>query len=385
MRRVPLSLRLTVLFAGAMTVMLVALGALLYVRVGNALDEQIDDGLEQRAASIGSDRPAIALDDGFVAIVGTRLVLEDGEVPRAAVARARTTPTFVTVGDQRVLLTPARTGGVLAVGTSLDDRDEALANLSTELLLVGAIALGLAGVGGYVVARAATRPVLERLRRGLARERRFVADASHELRTPLTSLRAELDLALRRPRSSEELLAAVASAGEEVERLRRLADDLLVLARADEEGLELRRERLAARELLESVRRRFEASALGAGRELEVRAPELELVGDRLRLEQAVGNLVDNALRHGKGAVRLEAAAVDRIVRLAVCDEGAGIPQQHEPRAFERFTRADDARAGEGTGLGLAIVDAIARAHGGTVHATGAIVAIELPDQSSVK
>jgi two-component system, OmpR family, sensor kinase len=368
-----------------MVLALVVLGTLLYVRVGNALDEQIDDGLEQRAASIGPDLTDATLDDGFVAIVGTRLVLDQGEVPRAAIARAHTTATFVTVAGHRVLLTPSREGDVLAVGTSLDDRDDALASLLAELLLVGAFSLGLAGLGGYVVARAATKPVLERLERGLARERRFVADASHELRTPLTSLQAELDLALRRPRSPDELAAAVTSAREEVERLRRIADDLLVLARVDQEALELRRERLAARELLDSVRRRFAARASESGRELEVRAPELDLLGDRLRLEQAVGNLVDNALRHGSGSVRLEAIAVDGVVRLAVCDEGAGIPRALGQRAFDRFTRADHARAGDGTGLGLAIVAAIARAHGGAARAAGATVTIELPDQSSVK
>jgi two-component system OmpR family sensor kinase len=385
MSRVPLRLRLTVLFAGALVLALVTLGALLYVRVGNALDEQIDDGLEQRAASIGPDLNDVTLDDGFVEIVGTRLVLDQVEVPRAAIARAHTTANFVTVAGHRVLLTPRREGDVLAVGTSLDDRDDALASLLTELLLVGGISLGLAGLGGYVVARAATKPVLERLERGLARERRFVADASHELRTPLTSLQAELDLALRRPRSAHELAAALTSVREEVERLRRLADDLLVLARVDQEALELRRERLAAPELLESVRRRFAARASESGRELAVRAPELELLGDRLRLEQAVGNLVDNALRHGTGAVRLEAMAAESVVRLAVSDEGAGIPRELEQRAFERFTRVDGARGGDGTGLGLAIVAAIAHAHGGTVRAAGATVAIELPDQSSVK
>jgi signal transduction histidine kinase len=108
------------------------------------------------------------------------------------------------------------------------------------------------------------------------------------------------------------------------------------------------------------------------------------LTGDRLRLEQALGNLVDNALRYGAGTVRLEAIAENGSLVLRVSDDGAGFPPDFLPHAFERFSRADAARGGGGAGLGLAIVDAIARAHGGAASATnrsggGAEIALRIP------
>jgi signal transduction histidine kinase len=222
--------------------------------------------------------------------------------------------------------------------------------------------------------------MLARLESALDRERGFVADASHELRTPLAILRTELELALREGRSEDELRAALRSASEETDRLSRLADDLLVLARSDRGTLPLRLEPLSARELLEGVATRFR---LAAG-EVEVDAGEgLRVSGDRLRLEQALGNLVANAVAHGDGPVRLSAAARDGQVEMHVEDVGPGLPAAYVERAFERFTRADSARSGGGAGLGLAIVDAIARAHGGRAGISprdrGADVWIALP------
>ena len=309
------------------------------------------------------------------------------------------------------------------VGASLEDREEALDGLLTQLLVVGPLALLLTSVGGYFLAGAALRPVeamrrqaaeisseradqrlplppardeirrlgetlndmLDRLEEGLARERRFVADASHELRTPLASLRTELELAQRRPRSQAELEDALRSAAEEVERLVRLAEDLLVLARADDGRLPLSLGSHYLREVLDAVAGRFDSRARASGREVEVSASADEVVtGDRARLDQALGNLVDNALRHGAGTVRLEGAVEDGTLELRVSDDGAGFPQDFLPHAFERFSRVDVARTGGGTGLGLAIVDAIARAHGGAAAAAnrpggGAEVTLTLP------
>ena len=122
-----------------------------------------------------------------------------------------------------------------------------------------------------------------------------------------------------------------------------------------------------------------------AGRRLSAEeAAGLELVGDRIRLEQALGNLVENALRYGAGEVRLSASASDGVVELHVTDEGAGFPPEFLERAFERFTRPDAARSRGGTGLGLSIVRVIAEAHGGVAVATnraggGADVWVALP------
>ena len=172
---------------------------------------------------------------------------------------------------------------------------------------------------------------------------------------------------------------------EETERLCRLAEDLLVLARADDRGLPIRRERLSAADLLTAMRDRYAPQAAEAGRPLVIRADDqLELHVDRLRAEQALGNLVENALRHGRGQILLLAQRRDGRVELHVRDEGLGFPPDFLDRAFDRFTRSDPARQGPGAGLGLAIVDVIARAHGGTAHAAndrgGADAWLEIPN-----
>jgi signal transduction histidine kinase len=211
--------------------------------------------------------------------------------------------------------------------------------------------------------------MLARLEAALERERDFVADAGHELRTPLTLLRTELELALRHASSPDELREAIRTSSNEVDRLAQLAEDLLLIARSERGKLDLQLETLDSSGLLEAVATRFEWRAHEAGRRVTVvTGPRFRLHGDRLRLEQALANLVENALRHGGGDVRLSAAGVDGVVELHVTDDGAGFPPQFLDRAFERFARADGARSGESAGLGLSIVRMIAEAHGGGAH-----------------
>lgn len=311
---------------------------------------------------------------------------------------------------------------LVVVGASTEQQDDALESLLGQLLIIGPIALLLASLAAYGLAAAALRPVeamrreaeavsasepgrrltappardeiarlaetlnemLARLEAALERERRFVADASHELRTPLANLRAELELALRRERTSEELERAVRSAAEESERLSALADDLLVLARSDAGLLPVRREHVDTSELLGTVRERHMREIVAAGRSLVIdRAEGGDLFGDHVRLEQALGNLVDNAIRHGGGTIVLRADRSPGHVRLHVLDQGDGFSAGFVERAFDPFTREDPARSSPGAGLGLAIVDAVARAHGGTAHAAnldgGVDVWLELP------
>ncbi len=228
--------------------------------------------------------------------------------------------------------------------------------------------------------------MLGRLEAALERERSFVAEASHELRTPLALLQAELELALSRPRTATELEQVVRSASFETDRLVRLAEDLLVLARADGGRLPLLRTDVSVPDLLAAVVRRFGARAEQAGRALAFETPEpLVVQADALRLEQALGNLVENALRHGGGAVRLVARRGPGRVELHVEDEGPGFPPEFLPRAFERFRRAETSRAAPGAGLGLPIAQVVAEAHGGSAHAAnrpdgGADVWLSLPD-----
>jgi two-component system, OmpR family, sensor kinase len=437
--RLPVRLRVTLAFAGVMAVVLAATGLFVYLRMASELDATIDTGLRSRASDVSGG----GLHAGHAPLVErgenvAQILDADGGVVDAtpayqsapllsAAEQRRARRGTITVERERLapenepvrLLATTAQQRIVVVGAYLDDRRDALHSLARLLVIGGAAALLLASLAGYGVATAALRPVermrrraagiqaadpgarlpvppardeigrlgdtlnamLERLEAAFARERTFVADASHELRTPLSILKAELELALRQGRTREQLTDALRSAAEETDRLVQLAEDLLVIARYDQGRLPIRPERVDARAVLEAVADRHTRP----GVRLDVRAPEgRALDADRLRLEQALGNLVDNALRHGRGAVELSADAEGELVRLRVRDEGDGFPEGFEALAFERFTRADAARTGGGAGLGLAIVAAIAGAHGGAAGAAnraegGAESWIELP------
>jgi signal transduction histidine kinase len=309
-------------------------------------------------------------------------------------------------GDARVLAAPANERALVVVaGSANQDRSEALSRMTAAFAVGAPLALVLSAAAGYLLARRALLPVeamraradgisgeggeerlplpaaddelralaltlnsmLERLEGALEREKAFVADASHELRTPLSVLKAELELADHGARSPDELRAAIRSALGEVDRLARLADDLLIAARADRGQIPIRRESIEVGRLLGRVINRFDRQAADGGRRIELSAdPELRAAIDPLRAEQAVGNLIDNALRHGSGVVNVAARTGSHgELLIEVGDQGAGFPPSFRERAFERFSRADTGRATGGAGLGLSIVAAIARAHGG--------------------
>jgi signal transduction histidine kinase len=163
----------------------------------------------------------------------------------------------------------------------------------------------------------------------------------------------------------------VGSAAEETDRLALLAEDLLLIARSDQDELGLRIEQVDLGELARTTADRFAERASSAHRSLAVEvAPGTDVQADRLRLEQALRNLVDNALGHGAGTVTIAARRNEDVTELHVLDEGPGFPADVASRAFERFSRGEDARARGGSGLGLAIVEAVAHAHGGTVGIT---------------
>lgn len=405
----------------------------------SALVEQADSGLAQSGRSPLTERGenlAQILDAQGKVVDSTPLYRDRALLSKAELAEAlRGTVTIskVTVGDEgdsaRLLATPVDAQGrrlVVVVGASLEDREDALRSLAGLLLVGGLAALLLASLAGYGAAAASLRPV-ERMRRRAAaihqasptdrlpvppaddeigrlgvtlndmlgrlnasfeRERSFVSDASHELRTPLAILKAEIELALRGGRSVYELVEALRSAGEETDRLVQLAEDLLVIARSDQGRLPIRHQELTALELLDGVRLRFDARARGEGAEIVV-PPEDDqtvLVADELRLEQALGNLVDNALRYGGTRVELAVISTETSVELHVRDDGDGFPEEFLPTAFERFSRADAARGRGGSGLGLAIVSAIAQSHSGSVGAVnrptgGADVWLSIPLQ----
>ncbi len=417
MNRLPIRGRLTAAFALAMVVVLAGAALFVYVRLRTDLDETIDDGLRTRVAAAIEEGPGDP-EDSFAQVVGRDgrvLASVDGSRRRvltaAELSLAREGPLVLERaapgidGTARIRAQPVGgTSRVAVAGQSLADRDETLDGLLASFAVGGPVAVLLASLAGYGLATLGLRPVeamrlraqavslerpgdrlplpdardevrrlgetlnemLDRLRASFERERRFVADASHELRTPIAVLKTELETALRSgdlgPRAREPLVAAV----EECDRLVQLAEDLLVIARSAEGQLPVRAEPLPARAQLESARQRFADRAAARHRRLRVEAPgDLVVHADPLRLRQVLGNLVDNALRHGEGEVVLAARRHGEGVVVEVSDAGPGPDAALAGRAFERFTRGDQARSGGGAGLGLAIVRAVAEAHGG--------------------
>jgi heavy metal sensor kinase len=447
--RVPIRLQLTAAFALAMAVVLAAGGFLLYNHLATSLDRTIAQSLRARTADVSAlvqqadtglrdSQLSAGTGNGFAQVLDAHGRVFDQTpalgrplLTAAQLAQARHAPILIGRADRfsesvRLLASPVAAQGrrlVVVVGMPLETRDGALATLRTELLVGGPTALLIASLIGYLIAAAALRPV-ERMRRRAAvisanrlserlpvasshdevarlgdtlnemlgrletaveRERSFVADASHELRTPLAHLRAEVELALESPRKKDELETALRSVANESDRLSQLAEDLLLLARLDKGTVPIRRDAVELDELLEGVALRFQRRASEAGRAIESDGGGGHAHIDRLRIEQALGNLIENALRHGAGTIRVSASYDDKWLELHVGDEGDGFPADFASNAFERFSRANQSRGSGGTGLGLAIVAAVALAHGGTATAAngpggGADVSIRVRD-----
>jgi heavy metal sensor kinase len=299
---------------------------------------------------------------------------------------------------------------ILQVAAPLAADDRELSELLTVLILAGPLSLVFALGGGYVLARRALAPVdrmaaeadqitatrldrrldvinpadelgrlgatlngmIARLERSFEEIRRFTADAAHELRTPLAVVRNVAEVALRSPREPEHYRRVLADILEEVERLTRLADQLLFLCRED---AGLVRRAVGELRLDELVRGAVEHMAVVAeAKGLTLKTGELgacPVRGDADQLRRSLFNLLDNAIKFTPtgGTVRVSLERSDGIVHLVVSDTGVGIPAEHIPYVFERFYRVDPARGREidGTGLGLAICRSIAEAHGGRI------------------
>jgi two-component system OmpR family sensor kinase len=436
--RVPLRVRLTLVFGVAMAIVLVGLGAFIYVRTGDELLASLDFGLRSRAAVvqdavargdqslIGDKSKLIDPDEAFAQVLDASGQIVDAS---SAVAGAPllspdevtsiSEPTFmsreVSSFDDVVRLLAIPVGkaagkSVVVVGTNVGDIREAGDRLLFVMATVGPAALLLALGAGWLLARAALRPVedmrreaaaisasepsrrlpvpgtgdelarlaatlnsmLDRLQGALERERRFVDDASHELRTPLATLRGEIELALSRQRTAPELESSLRSAQEDVNHLQRLADALLVLARSRGGRIPVRRVSTPLNELVAQCLRSVDAQASAAGVTVEIDAPSGEVNVDPERVEQALRNLLENAIRHTPtgGSVRVGARRGIGVVRFVVEDSGPGFTPALLKRAFVPFTRqVDESDDHGGADLGLAIVRAVAQAHGGSARA----------------
>jgi two-component system, OmpR family, sensor kinase len=346
--------------------------------------------------------------------LGGRVLRVNGPVS-GAIGSGRSAYSDAPLGNERVRVYSAplaelggrAAGGAVVVAASTSDLEETLASLHLFVLVAGLVAAVLGAGVVALLMRRALRPLgqlataateiertgdsrrrlpqpssqdevgqlagtlnamlasLERARKG---ERRFLADASHELRTPLTALRGNVAYIAQHGATP----AVIAELEHDAERLARLADDLLVLAR-EESDAALPEDEVYLDELAT-------AAAKGEAGHTEVSAPEPILVrGDRAALERAVDNLLQNGRRYGPsgGRVTIAVEGADGLARLTVTDEGLGLQPYEAERAFERFWRGHHGEPG--SGLGLAIVRATAERHGGRAYVDGARFTIELP------
>ncbi|WGY02471.1 HAMP domain-containing sensor histidine kinase [Nocardioides sp. QY071] len=419
-RRWPLRARLVAGFSVATLVVLVAAGAFVYWRVDFALDRALDTELAHGVSTLGPivGDDGVARDRDAAEAIGLawQVVDDDGTVVDHG-GPAGTTPMLVTSGygkhDVEARLSTGRASyriravGLahqrrLLVGVRRDREDEALRELLLQLVVAGLGTLLVTAFVGDRLARAALRPVeryrqqaaaiatgaadlrlevpagrddevtrlghtfndmLAGLERALERERQFVAEASHELRTPLTLLTGRIQLARRRRRTSDEHERILDELAIDLDRLARLADQLLQVGAGPVGGGESDLAQVVARVVEE---RRVADPAGAAGWEVELLATTTPVGIADHEAERVLANLLDNAVRHGAPPVRL---VVDRPgpgwVRLTVSDAGAGMPPALLATATQRFTRAEEARSRTGAGLGLALVAGIAERAGG--------------------
>lgn len=456
MLRLPIRVRLTLVFAGLLLLVLAVTAGLLYRTIAAHLDATIEHRLrsltEELTLDMSHGETAVLRDIGSLDTSGlfAQILNDSGEIVETS-AHAPSSLPLLGAADIRTLSVPAllqrpalrsangtpaparayaaRTpSGIVVSGTLLAERNQTLAQLAGLLAIGGPVLLALASGLAWSLSGAALRPVesmrrqaaaisvgelktrlatpqtadeianlartlnemLDRLEQAFERERRLVDDASHELRTPLGILKAEIELALRRSRSPQELTAALVSAGEEVDRMNRLAEDLLVLARSDRGKLSLYKSPQVAASLVQATVARFETLAKRKGITFRVDlSKDLTVSADELRLQQALGNLVANALAHTPSGGEILVSAErhpNGEFALCVTDSGPGFPEAFIRHAFDPFARPSAGRSRQdgGVGLGLAIVKGIAVAHGGSVTAAnrpegGAAVTLRIP------
>lgn len=439
----PIITRLVLSVAGAMALVLGIGTAFVFWRVDLALSRQLDRDLKAYHELAES-----AIENGRILVSDTpgqryQLYQVDGAVAGGSAAgQSRIIPPEVVrevvrdgtlVGDYghlfdpdsapyRYIAAPIETPDgqrVAAFAISRAERDEALRELMLQLAVVGVLTLGASSYVGYRTARGVLVPVerfravaasagerdrlpvgerddelnrlgatfnalLDRIHASSDRERRFISDAAHELRSPLAVMRADVEWALLRSRSSvqgAEVVEALTSMRGQVDRLVALCNMLLELE-------ELRATPGAVHgfvhpeDVVAETAERWHERLDAAGRRLVVRGSAPPVRAHQHWLEVALDNLISNALRYGAGTITVDITSDETQLVLAVEDEGAGFPDDFVDRAFDRFARADDSRASGGTGLGLAIVAGVADLHGGRVWISGARVRLELPRAS---
>jgi two-component system sensor histidine kinase CiaH len=416
--------RLTLWFAAALALILAVVGPAIYFTTRAVLMDQVDDNLRSRADQelrvlgpriVGRGPrgellrdvvigPAFTAGGYFYALVDreNNLLGSTASVDPSGLARRSTVEQALIGGatfentdsstgeDLRVYVLPLPEGPlsglVLEVGRSIEPEREALRRLIFILVAGGVAGLGLAVVGGFLLAGRALRPI----RKAVDSQRAFVADASHELRTPLSLIRANAELLERHPRKTVRAnKAAVDDIISETDRLSTLVSQMLTLAKADAGGAPFTVADIALHELVEDVGRQARVLADKKELQLNVQVDGPAVVsGDEVRLRELLLILLDNAIKFtvSTGTVSLTLASQKGRAVVQVSDSGSGIPPEDLPHIFDRFYRVDKARshAQGGAGLGLAIAKWIVEGHGGSIRVDsqadeGTTFTIELP------
>jgi len=394
-RTATLRFRVTAAATVAVLAVLGAAATALVLAQRATLTDQLDETLVDRAVAVAGGPPADPARSEDVVITvspgadGTGTSIADGTMPDGSPAR--------------VVSRPAG-GSTVVVTGSLEDVQDSVAALRNALLVAVPVTTAVLAVLVWVLAGRVLRPVeriraevdrisagrldrrvpepagageiarlahtmnamLGRLAGAAERQRRFVADAAHELRTPLARIRTQLEVDRAHPGTADPAATGTAVLAE-TERLQRLVDDLLLLARSDAEVGGLRD--AGPVDLDDVVGEQVRGRPLVDGRAVV----PVQVVGDRAQLARAVANLLDNAVRHARERVTVSLAEADGVAVLTVADDGPGIPAAARESVFERFTRLDDARSSDegGAGLGLAIARDIAVRHGGSLELAG--------------
>jgi heavy metal sensor kinase len=410
-----------------------SLAFFLYLGQANALLEQVDSGIREIAATEARTSIRDFLEGSYFggeveeeSEFMLRLLTNDGTlIDGTGAFRRLTLPERPTAGiqtmeargeaDWRVYTLPVElpdgSAAWMQAGRSLAATEQALARLRRNLLLGLPLVLLVAGIGGLFLAGRALAPIdrmaataerisgsdlsgrmgrqnseelgrlaasfdsmLERLEQAFSRERRFVADVSHELRTPLTALKGRIEVTLSRPRSTGEYASTLEELQAEVDRLTRLSNDLLMLARFDRGALPSRLQEVDLSVLLREVSERIRPLARSRDQVVEEQVqPGLLMQADPDQLVRLFFNLLDNAVKFtGKGGrIVLRSWRRDGLVEIEVSDSGPGVSPEHLDRIFDRFYRVEESRARStgGHGLGLSIAQEITKAHGGALSA----------------
>ena len=334
-------------------------------------------------------------------------VLRQG--PKARAVRLRTdksgTPYLIRSG---VVMDPNRHLYYLAIGRGISDYAAVLREFTFRYSIIVPIAVLVAGLFGWFLARRALAPVnsvaraaqaithsnlntqiplrgagdeldrmieafnrmMERLSFSFAQIRQFSTDASHELRTPLTIIRGQLEVALFTAKTVEQYRDAMVNALEDVERLSNIVKALLMLSQAESGQLVLKKSPLDIAEVVRDMVEEFQVPAEAQGLRLTAELPPSCLISaDRIQIERLVSNLVSNAIKYtpSGGQVKVNVSCDDDICRLSVSDTGVGIASDHLPHIFDRFYRVPSADPNKGLGLGLSFVAWIVKAHDGNI------------------